>query len=301
MNDHRLITFITLARLKNYTQTATALNLTHPAVSQHIQFLEDYYGVSLVVRGKRKTQLTEEGLLFLTYAQRAVSLAEGIKKTLQNQAGIQKKYSIGTTLTIGEYILPAILEGFKQEHPNINISMYVENTANIIKKMTREEIDLALVEGPFNREKYRYRMLKKDSLVLVVAAKHPLASGPGISLEELRREKLILREEGSGTRLLFEQALLKAGTALSNFNLYLEIGSLNAIRSLVLADLGVTIISREVVKEELRAGSLRAVTIADLDLDREFCFVYLPQPPAQDFIAHFADFCARKIAGEGEL
>lgn len=291
MVDYRLLTFITLAKLKNYTKTAEQLNMTQPAVTGHIQYLEQYYQVPLIIREKRQIRLTAEGQILLEYAEKITSLSNGIQRTLHNQTNIIKKYKIGATLTIGEYILPKILGSYKELYPHIDIAMNVENTQTILKKIKNEEIDLGLVEGPFNKDKFNHKLFKKDRLILVTSSNSELAHQREISLDNLCHEKLILREEGSGTRLHFENAILKKGYTLKDFNLHMEIGNLNAIKSLVSSNLGLTVISVEVVSEELKKGTLHELTITGLNLEREFNFVYLNNRFNQNFIEDFSDFC----------
>lgn len=291
MIDTRLVTFIALAKYRSYTEAARSLHLTQPAVTQHIQYLESFYGVKLVVRHGGQMHLTPEGELLLSYANKMDALSTEIQRALHNRSGITRRYKIGATLTIGEYVLPTILGRHRRAYPNIDISMSVQNTDTILQELDHANLDLGLIEGPFNRHKYAHRLFKKDHLLLVVAPEHGLAGRGMVEIEELRQEKLIVREAGSGTRMFFEDNLRKRGFSLRDFSPYMEIGNLNAIRSLVLANVGVSVISREVVKAELATGELCHVPIQGMDLEREFCFVYLPDSLAMEFIHGFMDFC----------
>jgi DNA-binding transcriptional LysR family regulator len=295
MIDYRLVSFISLAKLKTYTKTAEYLNLTQPTITQHIQYLENFYDVDLVVRNKRRIQLTEEGELLLEYAKQVDSLAKGIKRRLDNKNSIVKKYNIGATLTIGEYVLAKILGKYQEENPNIDITLTVQNTETILKKLDREEIDFGLIEGSFDTTKYESKRLKKDQLRLVLSPQHRLAKRESVDLEELLNEKFILRESGSGTRSSFEEAILAEGYSIKDLNVQMEIGNLNAIRTLVLENLGITVISQEVVKEELANNSLVAIPINGVDLEREFNFVYLSHYQSKDFIDQFIDFARAEI------
>ncbi|MFO7819448.1 MAG: LysR family transcriptional regulator [Halanaerobacter sp.] len=295
MIDYRLVSFISLAKLKNYTKTAEYLNLTQPTITQHIQYLENFYGVDLVIRTKRGIHLTAEGKLLLEYAQKIDSLAKGIKRRLENQKNIIKKYNIGATLTIGEYVLAKILGDYQEEKPNIDIALTVQNTETILKKLDREEIDLGLIEGSFDTTKYEHKSLKKDRLLLVLAPEHRLADRKSVDLKELLDEKFILRESGSGTRSSFEEAILEEGYNIKDLNVQMEIGNLNVIRTLVVENLGITVISQEVVKEELANNRLVSIPINGVDLEREFNFVYLSHYKSRDFIDEFIDFAIAKI------
>ncbi|NLV91700.1 MAG: LysR family transcriptional regulator [Firmicutes bacterium] len=295
MIDHRLETFVTLARLKSYTKTAKHLNLTQPAVTQHIQYLEQYYGAQLICRARKDMHLTPEGELLLDYAQKVLALSTGLKRSIANSTGLVKGYRIGATLTIGEYVLPEILIAHRRSHPNIDISMTVHNTETILRQLDVDDIDLGVVEGPFNRSKYRHRLLKRDSLVLVVPPNHPLAVRDAVTFEDLFPEKLIIRERGSGTRWVLENALVTQGYSLQDFASYVEIGNLNAIRTLVMANLGITVISREVVARELKNQTLCAIPIMDTNLEREFQFVYLDNHADSQFITGFMDYCIQQV------
>jgi DNA-binding transcriptional LysR family regulator len=171
----------------------------------------------------------------------------------------------------------------------------VQNTETILKKLDREEIDFGLIEGSFDRTKYEYKRLKKDRLLLVVAPQHSLANRESVDLEELLNEKFILRESGSGTRSSFEETILAEGYSIKDLNVQMEIGNLNAIRTLVLENLGITVISQEVVKDELANNLLVSIPINGVDLEREFNFVYLPHYRSKEFIEEFTDFAISEI------
>ncbi len=297
MMDHRLLTFMTLARYGNYTRAAEHLNMTQPAVTQHVQYLENYYGVELVMRNRRKAELTAEGKLLLVTAQKVNALAIGVKRALENSAAVVKRYKVGATLTIGEYILPSILGAHKQAYPFTYISMIVQNTDTILEEIDSGDLDFGLVEGPFSHSKYEHHLLQEDELILVFAPQNSLAGKDEVELQDLLKEKLIVREEGSGTRTLFEEELLRCGYTLGDFDSVMEIGNLNAIRTLVLSNLGVTVISREAVRKELESKALCSIPIRGIDLAREFRFVYRNDSLARGFIKDFIGFCLeqRKI------
>ncbi len=291
MIDIKLLTFINLAKYRSFTKTAKVMNITQPAVTQHIQALEDYYQVRLINRDRRIINLTEEGYLLLKYAEMVNVLSNEIHRLLINKNSIQKKHIIGCTLTIGEYVLPPILVDFKKAYPNIEILMHVENTEVVLNKLNTEEIDLGLVEGTYESKKYRSKLFRRDELVLVTAADSPLAQYNSINLDELSSLKFIMRESGSGTRKAFEDALLSKGYDINNLNIYMEIGNLNSIKYLVEEGLGCTVISRDAIQKELRMDLLKIIPIEGLKMEREYNFIYLDGYIYSDFINNFMDFC----------
>lgn len=288
--DVRLATFITVAKTKNFTRAASILNMTQPAISQQIKFLEEYYRVPLFNKKKKNMELTEEGKLLLKYALEMDRLSRRVKAELENQSGIIKKYNLGATLTIGGYVLPVLIGQFKSAHPNIELTLQVENTETIIKKLYSGEIDLGIIEGPFDREKVNYVKFKDDELVLAVAKQHPFARKKWVSMEEVLRDRLILREKGSGTRQVFEYYLQQAGYELDDSAIYMEIGDITAIISLVELNLGCTIISREVLRQSLKNRTIRIIPIKGFRFLREFNFIFLSEAD-QGFIDGFIRFC----------
>lgn len=289
MVDPRLMTFITVCKTRNYTKAAEMLNLTQPAVTKQLKYLEEFYGTPLLICKGRNIQLTEEGRILLEYAKEVVSKASMVARKLKNGVEIEKRYMIGATMTIGEFILPFILGKYKKEHPNHDLIMQVQNTEFITKKLLNGDIDLGLIEGPFDYGKFDSVKLIDDELVLAAAPQNEHAQRGEIELEEVLQNKLILREEGSGTRKVLEEKLLELGYPLSRLKAYMEIGSLGAIKSLVELDLGYTIISKAAIRKELNSGSLVTVPIRGVKIKRDFTFVYLKESP-WEWVNHFIGF-----------
>lgn len=290
MIDPKLITFINVAKIKNYTKTAEELNMTQPAVTHHIKQLEDYYRVKLIQKKGRLLSLTEEGELLLKYAKDLEASSMVFERTLLNKSSLIKKYSIGATLTIGEFILPRLLGDHKKQHENIDIIMHVHNLEEITKRLGLGEFDLGIVEGPFDKSKFNYLKLQDDELVLAVSPQSTFASYLEVEISEIiNNGKLIMREKGSGTRMIFENKLLELGISLQEVKTYMEVGSIGAIKSLVRANLGYTVISREAVRLEVEAGTLKLVPIQGVKIMREFNFIYTDNSQAE-FVHSFIKF-----------
>lgn len=290
MFDTRLITFITLAKTKNFTKTAEILNITQPAVSQQIKYLEEYYGVNFLRKEGKRLDLTEEGRLFLEYAREIENLSKKIELTFKNNASLIKKYNIGATLTIGAYVMPDLLGEYKKLHPNIDVILHVYNTKDMIKKILNRELNLAIIEGLFNKKVLKYIKLKDDELILVVSPKHEFARRKEVAIKDVLNGKLILREHGSGTRRIFENAVIQKGYNSGDINVYMEIGDISAIKSLVESNLGYTVISKEAVKNEMDRGTLIQVPIKNLSIKREFNLVFLGDTD-MSFVNQFTKFC----------
>lgn len=289
MLDQRIITFLMICKTKNYTKAAEMLNLTQPAVTKHIKYLEAYYGAPLFRQRGRRIDLTEEGKILYDYSKELKSKSAILERKIKNNLAIERRYVIGATLTISEYILPYILGQYKEIHPNLDFIMQVHNTDEVAKKLLNGEIDLGLVEGPFAKDKFGHTKLMADELVLVGSSKSPLAQKSEIEWVEALSNKLILREEGSGTRKVLEDKLGELGYPLSMLKVYMELGSLGAIKALVELNLGYTIISKAAIGKEVASGSLRMIPLKQGPIKREFSFLYRQDSP-RELIADFIGF-----------
>jgi LysR family transcriptional regulator, transcriptional activator of the cysJI operon len=288
--DIRLTTFITIARIKSFTKTAEILNLTQPAVSQHIKYLEEHYAVTLIKKQGKEIDLTEEGKILYRYSKELELLHRNLEAELKNKNSIHKTYSVGASMTIGGYVLPYILAEYKRTYKNVDILLEVNNTEDVIAKLVNRRLDLALIEGNFDRAKFKYKKFKNDEMVLAVSKNHYFANKDRVTIDELLKGELILREKGSGTRDIFEEKLRELGYDMSQLKPYMELGSISAIKSLVEENLGYTIISRETIKRELKLGLIKVVPIEELEIYREFNFIYLKES-SNDFIDNFINFC----------
>lgn len=295
MMDSKLMTFITVANLKSYTRAAEALNLTQPAVTQHIKQLETYYEATLIKKKGRQISLTEEGKLLLKSAQEFRAQSVLLEKLLKNKSSVIKRYNIGATLTIGEFVLPGLLGDYKSTHHHSDIIMHVHNLQEVLERTRLGEYDLGIVEGPFDKSKFIHKKLKDDELVFVTSPKSDFANKGEIDIDSIINSgRLILREKGSGTRVIFENKLQELSYNPAEIKLYMELGSLGAIKSLVAANLGYSIISIEAVKSEVADGSLVIVPIKGVRILREFNLVFLSKGQI-DFIDDFYKFIKTKL------
>lgn len=286
--DTRLTTYISLASTKSFTKSAAVLNITQPAVSQHIKFLEEKYEVSLIVKQGKGLELTQEGLILLKYAEEIDALYKALRMNLKNSGSIAKTYNIGASMTIGGYVLPYLLGKHKKLYENIDILLQVNNTEEILEKLVNGKLDFVMIEGLFDKNKFKFKKFKDDEVVLAVSKDHAFAKEKEVNIEDVINGNLILREKGSGTRDIFENSLIELGYDINDLKSYMEIGSISAIKSLVELNLGYTIISRETIRKELKSGTIKEIAIKGLRINREFNFVYLYE---ETFIEEFMDFC----------
>ena len=293
MIDNKLLTFITVAKVKNLTKSSELLNITQPAVSQHIKALETHYNKKLLYKNRKTMELTTEGEILLKYAEELNKISKKAFNEITNSS-YKKRFKVGATLTIGGYVLPEIIGIYKPLHKNIEIILDVNNTINILNSLIKGELDLAVVEGPFNKNHFKYTKFKDDELVLVFSPNHCFFDKSTVTIDEVLNGNLILREEGSGTRKILENSLYEKGYYINSEDIYMEIGDITAIISLVKSNVGYTIISKEAVKEELKNNTLCTLPIKDIKILREFNFVYANNSPV-DYITNFVLFCKNKL------
>lgn len=278
MLDNRLQTFLTLCETQNYSQAAKKLNITQPAVSQHIQYLENFYNVLLISNKGKNFGLTEEGKVLLEYSKSLKANSERILPLLQSIKNKSKPLNFGATLTIGEYTVPPILSQIFKEDPEISISMVVENTLVLQKMLWEGRIDFALLEGHFNEGEFESKLFSNETFIGICSPENKNSSKVS-SIEELLEQNLILRETGSGTRDILEKALYNQNLSVMSFKRRIEISNMNAIKELCHQNVGITFMYKEAVKKEISLGYLKEIPIKNFNISHPFCFVYLKNNP----------------------
>ena len=297
MTDFRLRSLLEVVRAGSISLAAENLHITQPAVSQHIASLEEGYGVQLMTRAGRRSLPTEAGMRLYRYAERVEALYRSIDREMDSFKEMPKTYEIGATLTVAEYVLPELLGAHRQTNQAVKIRLSVQNTEATVELVRRNRIALGVVEGPFETEGLRRSLLRVDELVVVCAPAYPLAdraSGRQISTGEVLASDLILREPGSGTREVFERYLVSRGYKTEALRPLMEIGSNNAIKSLLESELGVSVISRLAVARELHEGRLVELPLDGPRVTRDMQFVWSDYSDLA-FVEEFQGFCRSRM------
>ena len=272
MLDPRLYTFLVLCDTMNYTRAAQRLCITQPAVTHHIHFLEDHYGCRLFLYQGKTLSLTPAGERLRELAR---SLAYNSSKMERAVSAARPVFlRVGATRTIGEYVVAPLVERFLRAHPEGSCTLTVDNTRALLGALEAGELDFALVEGFFDREKYSSRLYRREEFLGVCHPAHPLA-GRQVSLEEVLGERLVVREEGSGTRAILEEALRRHNCTLKSFRGVVTIGDLSVIKALVEQGLGVSFLYRPAAEGELARGTLASFSLGEEPLEGAFSFVWL--------------------------
>ena len=274
MIDFRHETFLVLCAIKNYTKTAEHLYITQPAVTQHIQYLEEKYNCRLFYYKEKKLTLTFQGEQLKEFLTRITADTAHFKRNIENEDFFEEHIIFGATLSIGEYLMPKVLAKLIKENPRLKIHMEVGNTQVLLKKLRKGEIDFAVVEGVFDKSNYHSMLFSLEKFVPVCAPKSALA-GKEVDFNEILQSSLIIREKGSGTREIFENILKQYNYSLNSFENIIEIGNMAAIKNLVANNIGITFLYEIVAQKEIRQGNLSKIDISGFDITREFNFVFL--------------------------
>lgn len=274
MLDFRHETFLVLCACGSFTRAAEALHITQPAVSQHIKYLEDYYGCKLFDTSNKKIKLTPSGERMREFVTTVSSDAKHFKTNIAPSRTTDMQFSFGATLSIGEYVMPDILASVLREHPDMKIHMTVANTQILLDKLNHGLLDFIVVEGLFDKSEYETTVFSLEKFIPVCSPASPLAASQ-VDFGKLTQSRLILREGGSGTREIFENLLQKNNYSLHAFEKVIEIGNMAAIKKLVSDNQGITFLFQVAARKELADRSLAMIDVPGWHEMREFNFVML--------------------------
>jgi DNA-binding transcriptional LysR family regulator len=279
MENFRLKVFRVVAAHLNFSRAAEELLLTQPAVTQQIKALEDEYGVPLFDRTGGRITLTPGGLALRPFAEGLKAISDEADAAVAAASGKHGgQLALGASQTIGQYLLPNLVAGFLRENPRISITATSGNTDAMLEALIAHRIQLALIEGPALRKDIHVEPFMEDQMVLVVPASHEWADHE-IDISALKAAPLLMREFGSGSRRVVENALARAGLRKKEINARMELDSTEGLLSAVEAGLGVTFVSRWAVRNQLSLGSLKLARVQGLKLSRMFSLAH-PAGPA---------------------
>lgn len=281
MIDVKLETFLKVCETKNYTAAAKALNLTQPAVSQHLKQLEQELDIRLFNRIGNEIKLTNEGIILYKYARRIASLYKDLKTRINDSKINTQSLIIGITHTAESNVVAEVLANYCSKNKGVRIKIITDTIKNLYDKLSTYEIDLAIVEGQNNNKKYSSILLDTDSLMAVLPKNHPLSQQISINIDQLRKEKMILRLPSSQTRSLFATQLETINRSIDEFNIILEIDNIATIKDLVLKEQGISILPKSVCYHELKNHSLAVRPIENMTMIRQINIVFL-----KDFTDH---------------
>lgn len=269
--DFRLKVFYTVALRLNFTKAATELYITQPAVSKHIQELEETYKTKLFERNGSKIALTPAGKILLKYTKSIFDIYREIDFEMSSfNAERQGLLRLGASTTISQYIISPVLASFHQKQKDIKVNLLNGNTEQIENALINKEIEIGIVEGQSKNQSIKYIPFLKDELVLVCNSNNPFVKQNEISVNDLKSMKFITRERGSGTLEVIEFALKKAGLKFSDLQIEMQLGSTESIKSYLLNSGCFAFMSIHAVSKELKNKELIVLDVENLSVERYF-------------------------------
>lgn len=293
-----LATLCKVIEQKSFSRAAEILGLSQPAVSLQIKSLEAEYGTELLHRDGFEIVPTESGQAIYNMSCQILELHERAKQQIHRlNHNISGTLLIGSSAGPGEYLLPLLLGQFKSRYPTVDVVLQVSDSSEIINQILKHQLEVGFV-GTSRRDRHlHFEPFIQDELVLVVYPDHPWVGRRSISHEELLQEPLLLQQHGSGATISLYEALNEYNININQLNIFMELGLQESTKAAVRAGLGVTIISKLGVIEELARGVLVKIPIAGIKLERNFYVVHRRASPLTSLARAFLQF-AHKTADQ---
>lgn len=282
--------FCAVAQTGSTSAAAESIALSQSATSASLNELEVLLATQLFDRVGRRLLLNDSGTLLLPKAQQILDGVAQIEEHFRGEVGLFKsRLRVGASSTIGNYVLPHYLAEFRRQHPEIQVSVAISNSATVAAMVSNFEVDIGLIEGPCHEVELVVSPWLSDQLLVFSAPEHPLAQCPDVTIEQLQQAEWLLRELGSGTREEVEHALLPHLHAL---NVQMELGSSEAIKRSVAAGLGISCLSRWVLADWLENGQLQELDSLLPPLSRRFYMLRHRDKFVSTALEHFWQHCA---------
>ena len=267
----QLQVFKSVASLGQVRQAAEQLNLSQPAVSMALGELEKQLNCQLFDRTGNRLILNQQGCQLLPMASELLERSQEITRTFHApEHQLSGLIKLGASTTIGNYLLPKTLAHFELDNPGVTTNLTIHNTSTIIDKLLAFEVDIACIEGPCQHPDIINTPWMTDNLAILASPQHPLTSHPSVSMEQLNECHWILRENGSGTRSLFD---LHIGQYLQAPEVRMELNQTEAIKQLVVSNLGITCLSELCVIKELKRKELVSLPLKKKNLQRQLSLI----------------------------
>lgn len=297
--DFRLKVFFTVANRLSFTKAAKELFITQPAVSKHIQELEEQYKIKLFDRNGSKISLTNAGELLVEHTKNIFEIYREIdfdlSALINQQRGLLR---LGASTTISQYIIPPLLARFHQKLEKIKVNLLNGNTEQIESALLNKEIEIGIVEGQSKNQSIKYTEFLKDELVLVCNNTNPLIQKEQLGKADLIGMQFLVREQGSGTLEVIEHALKILDIKLSQLTIQMQLGSTESIKSYLLNSDCVAFMSIHAIQKELKNNELVILDIDDLVLERYFYIISLQgktEALSELFIKNIASYYNLKL------
>jgi DNA-binding transcriptional LysR family regulator len=287
--------FLAVAANLSFSKAAQVLFITQPAVSKHVKILEDQYKVPLFERKGASILLTPAGKMLYDHLVKASEIQRRIEydlSTLSNVSQASGHLRLGASTTIALYILPSILSSFQREFSNIGVQLVNRNSEYILNALLSHEVDLGIIEVENKLTTVSYQHFMSDEVIPVCSSKSPLA-GTSLTIEQLTKTPLALRERGSGTLDALLKALSEHGVKSSDLNIKIRLGGTEALKNFLRADQCLGFMPKPSIVRELAEGELVEVPVKGLHIKRDFFFIRRKGTDDDGLTSNFIQFALR--------
>jgi len=269
MDIHHLRVFATVFRNRSFSKASEELHLTQPTVSDHVKALEEELHCRLFDRLGRSIVPTKEADILYSHAVEIIEKTDALKELIgQFKKEVSGELIIGASTIPGTYVIPHIIAAFKQRYPSVSFQIVESDSKGVIEKVLQHELLMGMVGAKMGHGQLIYTPVMEEELIAVSSPS--LIRANEISLEELTRFPMILREEGSGTRKEIERILDGKGISLDALTVVGYFGSTDAVKQAVKAGLGISILSELAVKDEVKYKLLKKIRLKGIQMKRRF-------------------------------
>ncbi len=272
MDIHHLRIFVSVFKNKSFSKASEELCLTQPTVSDHVKTLEEELTCRLFDRMGRTIIPTKEADALYPYAVEIIDKADRLREVVgQVKKEVSGELVVGASTIPGTYLMPSLIAAFRKVHPATSFRIIVSDSRDVVEKLLRHELLMGVVGARLSNHQIEYTAFMHDELIAV--ASPLLVKEDVMSLRDLVRIPMIMREEGSGTRREVEKILEHKGVPPEGIKIAGIFGSTDAVKQAVKAGLGISIVSRFSVADELRHKVLKEIKMSDVHMKRSFYII----------------------------
>ncbi|WP_186428596.1 LysR family transcriptional regulator [Clostridium sp. BSD9I1] len=294
MNLEHLQAFYETVKYNSISKAAESLHLTQPGLSMQLKNLEKEFGARLLTRSNKGVELTEEGKVVFNYADTILSIKGNIERDLKNLQKDTPKLMVTSCKSVGEYALPCSIYTFKKLHKEVDIDMKVVNSTEVIQNLHDHTINIGIIQDEPLSDDIDIKKIISDELILVGKSYNAKKT---ISIEELKKLPLILREKTSNTRYLVDAALKKKGVSIKDLNVIYDLNSPEAIKSSISAGNGFSFLPRLILRKELKQGIIQSIEVEGIKINFNYNIAYRKNYTFTEYEQKFVDFITSNKKG----
>lgn len=293
---HKLEIFYWVAEHKSFSQAAELLSLRQPTISAHVQELEKAVGGKLLYRMPGKVSLTPLGLMLAERAKNLLAFKRATVAAVEQFHGtLSGELWVGGSSIPGEYLLPQKLGEFTKKYPHVKPILRIGDSAGIVADLLDGKVEIGFVGFKGDDARLSFEKIWDDEMVLAVPKGHPWTKRKFIDVTDLKNEKFISREHGSGTLDSIRELLAKRRKVASELlHITMELGSTEAVKEALMAGFGFSILSRISIRHELEEGTIAEVPVRGLTMKRGFYQVIHLRRPLHPIAHVFREFLTHK-------